>query len=396
MPICLKIAKTSEEKNHVYQLRHKVFVEEEKRFCHHSDHIIDRYDSFEETVNILAFKNDIPIATIRLTTENPIGLPAFEHYDFTDLIGRIEEKCACLGWFCSLKKYRKHRGLIHGLLKMCVREMRKVNARHILATLHPPLFNMLAKSFSAKPVGEEFLSERLNTPMLPIHIDIELLPPGTREASQDPLQMIFSESDERRIYQKDEIIIKQGESGNEVFLIMRGSVRLLPFSKINNKFLPNFDDKGPLSDEDVLLGPGQIFGEISLIDGGKRTKTVIPNSREVDVMVWPPLDFIKQLQYDRNKGFEVCKILANRLRQQIEGSSASQYESLIKRILIDASRNGKVPVEIGWLAKQSGIWLNELEHLVALWSKKKWIDLDRNMNIHVLDVGAIEDTIAVV
>ena len=319
MPICLRIVKNSEEKDLVYRLRYKVFVEEEGRFCHYSDHIVDRFDSFEETINILALKDNIPIATIRITMENPIGLPAYEHYDFSEFIKRFEGKYACLGWFCSLKKYRRHRGLIYGLFKMSIREMRRVEARHILATLHPPLFAMLARSFGAESAGKEFLSEKLNARMVPIHIDIERLPPGTREASQDPLKIIFKESNERRIYQKDEVIIKQGEIGNEAFLIMRGSVRLLPISKDNNRLLPKFEDKCPLVDGDILLGPGQIFGELALIDGGVRTTTVIPNSREVDVMVWSLTEILEQLKHDKNEAFEVCKLLVARFRQQIEG-----------------------------------------------------------------------------
>ena len=69
---------------------------------------------------------------------------------------------------------------------------------------------------------------------------------------------------------------------------------------------------------------------------------------------------------------------------------------MIARILIDASREGKSPVDMDWLAKQCGIWFKDLEILIVLWVEKKWIDFDRNMNIHVLNVEAIEDRIAFV
>jgi N-acyl-L-homoserine lactone synthetase len=75
MPLRLKIAKTTAEKAAVYRFRHQVFVEEERRFRHSGNHIIDQYDSFAETINVLAFDGHRPIGSIRVIMENDVGFP---------------------------------------------------------------------------------------------------------------------------------------------------------------------------------------------------------------------------------------------------------------------------------------------------------------------------------
>ncbi len=393
MPIKLKVAKDSAEKELVYSLRHQVFVDEEKRFSQPSRHVFDIYDSFDETVNILALDGDSPIASIRVTNENPVGLPAFDHHDFRPFLKTLAGKYGCVGWLCTVKKYRRHPGLIMGLFKMVVREMRKVGIQHMIATLHPPVMPMLERSFGAKAVGEEFSSGELKVPMLPIYIDIENFPHGSREAFRDPSDIIFKESKERRIYGKKEIILNKGEIGNEAYLIMRGSVRMLTGPETTGALARRQFNREPIDRGDILLSQGQIFGELSLLDGGARTACVIPYSREVDLMVWSRDEFLDQLRYDKKKVFEICKLLADRLRQQIEETSITPPRDLITRILLDASHGGKNAVDMPWLAQQSGIWLRDLEVLLTSWAEKLWVAHDGERSIRVIDPESLEKTI---
>ncbi|WP_372683907.1 4Fe-4S binding protein, partial [Desulfosarcina sp.] len=58
MPIFLKAANTAREKDAVYRLRYRVFVEEEQRFDHPSNRIYDIYDTLDENVNFIAMEGD--------------------------------------------------------------------------------------------------------------------------------------------------------------------------------------------------------------------------------------------------------------------------------------------------------------------------------------------------
>ncbi len=73
----------------------------------------------------------------------------------------------------------------------------------------------------------------------------------------------LAESSETRLYDAGEAIIRQGDSDNELFIMVRGTVKVLVKQTKRRK---------PV--EVARLGPGQFFGEMSLLTGEKRTATV--------------------------------------------------------------------------------------------------------------------------
>jgi len=366
MPIRLKMAQSTAEKAEVYRFRHQVFVEEEKRFQVTENHIIDQYDSFAETINVLAYDDRQPIGSIRVIMENDVGFPADDFYDFTAFRHTLKGACACIGWLCCTRKYRRHPGLVIGLIKMCFREMRKKNARHVLATLHPPVLPMLSRIVGARSIGPEFHCEALNVAMLPVHVDLQQLPPGSRETFDDPSEMILADSNERRIYRRGEIVIRKGEIGEEAFLMMRGSVRVVS------------EDGGDeaLATDGPLFGPGQIFGELSLLDGGPRTSTVVANSNEADVMVWKRTELLQQLRLDQDSALRILELLGTRLRHQIERRRSDPSAALAARILVDSSHNGELPVDVQWLSRQCGIGGRVFQNILSNWEREHWITTD--------------------
>lgn len=367
MPIRLKIAQSTAEKAEVYRFRHQVFVEEEVRFQSPENHIMDQYDSFDETINVLAYDGARPIGSIRVIMENDVGFPADDFYDFTPFRQTLKDPCACIGWLCCTRKFRRHPGLVVGLIKMCFREMRKKDARHVLATLHPPVLPMLTRIVGAHAIGPEFHCEALGVAMLPVHVDLHKLPPGSRETFDDPSGMILADSNERRIYRKDEVVIRKDEIGEEAFLMMRGSVRVIAE-----------DAAEAPSVTSTLFGPGQIFGELSLLDGGPRTSTVVANSVEADVMVWTRRELLQQLRSNQERALRVLELLGTRLRHQIERRHINPPASLAARILVDSSHCGKLPVDRQWLSRQCGIGGHAFQDIVSAWEQAQWITADRD------------------
>ena len=365
MPLRLKIAQSTAAKAAVYRFRHQVFVEEERRFEHSGNHIIDQYDSFAETINVLAFDGQQPIGSIRVIMENDVGFPADDFYDFSSFRSTLQGTCACIGWLCCTKKFRRHPGLVVGLIKMCFREMRKKGARHVLATLHPPVLPMLERIVGAHAIGPEFYSEELQVAMLPVHVDLHQLPPGGRETFDDPSDMILADSNERRIYRKGEVVVRKGEPGEEAFLMMRGSVRVV-----------DEDFTGALAAESPMFGPGQIFGELSLLDSGPRTSTVVANSAEADVMVWKRAELLQQLRSNQEKALRILELLGTRLRHQIEGRRDNPPVSLAARILVDSSHHGALPVDMQWLSRQCGLGGHAFQDIMSSWERAHWITRD--------------------
>lgn len=366
MPIRLKIARSTSEKAQIYRFRHQVFVAEEQRFQVTGNHITDQYDSFAETINVLAFDGSRPIGSIRVIMENDVGFPADDFYDFRHFRRTLAGPCACIGWLCCARQYRRHPGLVVGLIKMCFREMRKKGARHVLATLHPPVMPMLERIVAARAIGPEFHCEGLQVAMLPVHVDLHHLPPGSRETFDDPSEMILSDSNERRIYRRGEVLVRKGDRGDEAFLVMRGSVRVVDDDAASDR--PSGDSP--------MFGPGQIFGELSLLDGGPRTSTVVAHSAEADVMVWTREELLRQLQSERDSVLRILELLGSRLRHQIEGRQEDPPVALAARILVDSSRHGALPVDRQWLSRQCGIGGSAFQDIVAAWERARWITSD--------------------
>ena len=68
-------------------------------------------------------------------------------------------------------------------------------------------------------------------------------------------------------YEKGAVVVKEGDPGDSLFVIVRGEVRVLTqTSKRKEVFLAN-------------LGEGEFFGEIALLTGKPRTATIITNTK---------------------------------------------------------------------------------------------------------------------
>lgn len=385
MSIRLRIVRSTQEKAQVYRLRYRVFVDEEQRFPIPADHIVDRYDSFEETTNILAFSDGEPVAGIRVTLDNPAGLPVQDAFDFLPFQRTLAGGCASIGWLCIRQRYRRNPGLVVSLIQMCFREMRKRGVRHVLSVLHPPVLPLLERLVGARAVAPEFLEHRLQVPMVPMHVDLDRLPPGSRERFADPEKGIFDDATERRLFRKGEVIFSRGNAGTEVFQIMRGVVRTESAEAV---FCSAGSENG--REPHLLLGPGQIFGELSALDGGKRTVTLVAHSDEVDVMVWDRATVHAQLRATPERMFELLRLMAGRLRHAIQGRITNPSAALAARLLVDASRRGSHPVDVRWLARQCGLDRKSLKRMVMPWEENRWIQADsKQENIRVINGGRL-------
>lgn len=76
--------------------------------------------------------------------------------------------------------------------------------------------------------------------------------------ADDAIQDVASRLNERR-YRKRQLIFSQGEQADSLFVIKEGLVKVYVTSEEGDEMVL------------VSLGPGEIFGELALIDGGERS-----------------------------------------------------------------------------------------------------------------------------
>jgi CRP-like cAMP-binding protein len=130
-----------------------------------------------------------------------------------------------------------------------------------------------------------------------------------RDEKLDLLQRIplFSGFDRRRMERlgmlADEVdvpagkvLMRQGESGSDMMVVVRGSVAV---ERDGNRL--------------NTLGPGDFFGEIALVDGGPRTATVTA-AEPTTLLVISHRDFHSMMDEFPEVASQVMNALANRVR----------------------------------------------------------------------------------
>jgi CRP-like cAMP-binding protein len=130
-----------------------------------------------------------------------------------------------------------------------------------------------------------------------------------RDEKLDLLQRIplFSGFDRRRMERlgmlADEVdvpagkvLMRQGESGSDMMVVVRGSVAV---ERDGNRL--------------NTLGPGDFFGEIALVDGGPRTATVTAAEAST-LLVISHRDFHSMMDEFPEVAAQVMNALANRVR----------------------------------------------------------------------------------
>jgi hypothetical protein len=100
-------------------------------------------------------------------------------------------------------------------------------------------------------------------------------------------------------------------------------------------------------------------------------------SNEVDVMVWTREELLQQLRASQDKALQVLELLGARLRHQIEARKTTPPVSLAARILLDTSRQGKLPVKADWLSRQCGIGGHDFDNMLRMWEQRGWIRIDQ-------------------
>ena len=108
-----------------------------------------------------------------------------------------------------------------------------------------------------------------------------------------------------RTYEKGEIIFEEGDEGHGIFIILSGKVRVKARSKLLEAVVPE-------------LGPGELFGELTLFDEAPRFATAIAAEPTVAVALFQA-EFASLLTKNKDIGvkvlMEISRAISRRIRQ---------------------------------------------------------------------------------
>ncbi|MDH5545149.1 MAG: Crp/Fnr family transcriptional regulator [Gammaproteobacteria bacterium] len=191
-------------------------------------------------------------------------------------------------------------------------------------------------------------------------------------------------------YKKREVVFRRGDLGTQMYFIVRGSVSLTTDSDEGKELTFG------------LLGPGDIFGEIAMLDGGERTATV-KTIESSELLVIEKRDFVPFLEKNPKVAISLLSTIASRVRKADELCEDNFFKNLpnrlAKRFLGLADNYGReteTGVEIGMklsqgdIGKLAGASRESINKQLKAWEEDGLISVE-NGYITIREVERMED-----
>ncbi|KPJ51498.1 hypothetical protein AMJ39_09755 [candidate division TA06 bacterium DG_24] len=102
-------------------------------------------------------------------------------------------------------------------------------------------------------------------------------------------------------YELGEIVVRQGEYGNEMYVVLSGEVEVIRQSG---------EEEIPLA----TLGKGQVFGEMALLGDTTRSATVRVKSK-ARILTVDKKGFLKKVHEDPSFVFNILQMMSDRIRE---------------------------------------------------------------------------------
>jgi CRP-like cAMP-binding protein len=176
----------------------------------------------------------------------------------------------------------------------------------------------------------------------------------------------------------DEIFAK-GSPGNSLMAVLNGTVRISSVSDGGREIIFN------------LIHPGEIFGEIALLDGRERTADAIAMT-DCELLVLHRRDFIPFIERRPDVCIKLIELLCHRLRrtsEQVEELSFSHLESRMAKALLRLAQESEhqttpdAPIDLRITQRELGNMVGgSREHVnkqLQAWQKAGLIELGKGV-----------------
>lgn len=199
----------------------------------------------------------------------------------------------------------------------------------------------------------------------------------------------------RKHYQKGSVIFSQGDSGDALFGVASGRIRISASGAGGQEVFLN------------IMEPGDTFGEIAVMDGLPRTAGATA-LEHTTLIVLKRADFLGLIEREPQLAIHLLKLLCQRLRWTSELVEESAFLSgparLAKRLLILAELHGRpassddgkaleMLISQAELARFLGVSRQIVNQHLGDWAKCGWVKLGRG-RIVIEDPAALERVVA--
>jgi CRP/FNR family cyclic AMP-dependent transcriptional regulator len=105
-----------------------------------------------------------------------------------------------------------------------------------------------------------------------------------------------------KVYKKGKVIFKQNSSGNEMYIVSSGKVKLYADAESGQRTVL------------ATLKPGDHFGEMSLVDSSPRSATAIAEEDNTRLVVLDKAKFMYLISQQPEFAFAIMETLCQRIR----------------------------------------------------------------------------------
>ena len=188
----------------------------------------------------------------------------------------------------------------------------------------------------------------------------------------------------------NEVLCHKGDAAGQLYGVLSGRLKVVGSSSDGREVVF------------VVMGPGEVTGEIALIDGRPRSATIVAIEPS-ELLVIARRDFLSFLRDDRDAAIQLCQVLASYVRRLSDTVEDAYYHKLpvrlAKKLLVLAREHGEdVPEGLRIGVKLSQREIGELvgktreavNKQLRAWTDAGWI---RTVDGHLVitDLERIED-----
>lgn len=184
-------------------------------------------------------------------------------------------------------------------------------------------------------------------------------------------------------------IAAKGDPGNSLFAVIAGTVKISSSGPDGRNAILN------------LIGPGEIFGEIAVLDGAPRSADATANTN-CELYIIDRRDFLPFVKSQPALAMKFIELLCARLRwtsQQVEqvilqnlpGRLASALLGLTEERNLD-SGSGTLAITQQEISEMVGMTRESINKQLRAWAGRNWVRLEHGA-IVVLDSNALRELV---
>ncbi len=209
--------------------------------------------------------------------------------------------------------------------------------------------------------------------------DILKMNPMFAELGADELQRISGLCHTRQLGTGERLFHK-GDSGDALFGVRRGQIRIETGASDGGRLTLNF------------LGPGELFGEVAALDGQSRTADATAGEPS-ELFVLRREDFLSHLEREPRVAVKLIQLLCQRIRWMGERMEESVLQPLPVRLArrlcaLGSDFGSEVHISQEQLGVLVGAARESVNRQLQLWRKDGILDLQRG-RILLLDMARL-------